>query len=106
MQVLYDFSVFLISNGTQPSQCTSRKTNVFTESQWLVQMYFLKFVVPFIGSQHFVWVERVGLNGFPPPAAVWVISCEARTAARTFLFSSESVNEGHPDKLCDQARVL
>eukprot|EP00401_Gymnodinium_catenatum_P058307 CAMPEP_0117523480 /NCGR_PEP_ID=MMETSP0784-20121206/34749_1 /TAXON_ID=39447 /ORGANISM="" /LENGTH=40 /DNA_ID= /DNA_START= /DNA_END= /DNA_ORIENTATION= len=21
---------------------------------------------------------------------------------RTFLFSSESVNEGHPDKLCDQ----
>ena len=27
---------------------------------------------------------------------------QARTAARTFLFSSESVNEGHPDKLCDQ----
>jgi len=27
---------------------------------------------------------------------------KARTAARTFLFSSESVNEGHPDKLCDQ----
>merc|ERR1711966_594642 len=26
---------------------------------------------------------------------------KARTA-RTFLFSSESVNEGHPDKLCDQ----
>merc|ERR1719478_1829755 len=25
----------------------------------------------------------------------------ARTE-RTFLFSSESVNEGHPDKLCDQ----
>merc|ERR1712137_1034471 len=24
------------------------------------------------------------------------------TAERTFLFSSESVNEGHPDKLCDQ----
>ena len=22
----------------------------------------------------------------------------------TFLFTSESVNEGHPDKLCDQAR--
>ena len=22
--------------------------------------------------------------------------------ARSFLFSSESVNEGHPDKLCDQ----
>ena len=22
--------------------------------------------------------------------------------ARPFLFSSESVNEGHPDKLCDQ----
>lgn len=21
---------------------------------------------------------------------------------RSFLFSSESVNEGHPDKLCDQ----
>eukprot|EP00441_Pelagodinium_beii_P035645 CAMPEP_0197645114 /NCGR_PEP_ID=MMETSP1338-20131121/17871_1 /TAXON_ID=43686 ORGANISM="Pelagodinium beii, Strain RCC1491" /NCGR_SAMPLE_ID=MMETSP1338 /ASSEMBLY_ACC=CAM_ASM_000754 /LENGTH=75 /DNA_ID=CAMNT_0043218611 /DNA_START=72 /DNA_END=295 /DNA_ORIENTATION=+ len=21
---------------------------------------------------------------------------------RTFLFSSESVNEGHPDKICDQ----
>ncbi|CAL1158180.1 unnamed protein product [Cladocopium goreaui] len=27
---------------------------------------------------------------------------KAKTAARTFLFSSESVNEGHPDKLCDQ----
>jgi len=26
----------------------------------------------------------------------------ARTEERTFLFSSESVNEGHPDKLCDQ----
>merc|ERR1712046_322860 len=26
---------------------------------------------------------------------------KARTE-RTFLFSSESVNEGHPDKLCDQ----
>jgi S-adenosylmethionine synthetase len=23
-------------------------------------------------------------------------------AAETFLFTSESVNEGHPDKLCDQ----
>eukprot|EP00418_Pyrodinium_bahamense_P020436 CAMPEP_0179109718 /NCGR_PEP_ID=MMETSP0796-20121207/51174_1 /TAXON_ID=73915 /ORGANISM="Pyrodinium bahamense, Strain pbaha01" /LENGTH=78 /DNA_ID=CAMNT_0020807837 /DNA_START=65 /DNA_END=298 /DNA_ORIENTATION=- len=23
-------------------------------------------------------------------------------AERVFLFSSESVNEGHPDKLCDQ----
>ena len=31
-----------------------------------------------------------------------VLSHQARTAARTFLFSSESVNEGHPDKLCDQ----
>ncbi|CAK9013617.1 S-adenosylmethionine synthase 2 (AdoMet synthase 2) (Methionine adenosyltransferase 2) (MAT 2), partial [Durusdinium trenchii] len=27
---------------------------------------------------------------------------EARTGRTTFLFSSESVNEGHPDKLCDQ----
>jgi S-adenosylmethionine synthetase len=26
----------------------------------------------------------------------------AAAAGRTFLFSSESVNEGHPDKLCDQ----
>jgi len=26
----------------------------------------------------------------------------ARNAERVFLFSSESVNEGHPDKLCDQ----
>merc|ERR1712070_487389 len=26
---------------------------------------------------------------------------KARTS-RTFLFSSESVNEGHPDKICDQ----
>ncbi|CCI40834.1 hypothetical protein ABG067_002419 [Albugo candida] len=25
-----------------------------------------------------------------------------KTSARTFLFTSESVNEGHPDKLCDQ----
>lgn len=27
---------------------------------------------------------------------------KARTGGRTFLFSSESVNEGHPDKICDQ----
>merc|ERR1740129_1671132 len=27
---------------------------------------------------------------------------KARTEGRHFLFSSESVNEGHPDKLCDQ----
>eukprot|EP00913_Durusdinium_trenchii_P032873 g30773.t1 len=27
---------------------------------------------------------------------------KARTGRTTFLFSSESVNEGHPDKLCDQ----
>jgi len=27
---------------------------------------------------------------------------KARTEERHFLFSSESVNEGHPDKLCDQ----
>merc|ERR1711904_541955 len=25
-----------------------------------------------------------------------------KKARRSFLFSSESVNEGHPDKLCDQ----
>ena len=25
--------------------------------------------------------------------------------AETFLFTSESVNEGHPDKLCDQVGV-
>merc|ERR1719160_1939796 len=25
-----------------------------------------------------------------------------QNTSRTFLFSSESVNEGHPDKLCDQ----
>lgn len=25
-------------------------------------------------------------------------------ALDTFLFTSESVNEGHPDKLCDQVR--
>merc|ERR1711865_1005558 len=27
---------------------------------------------------------------------------KAKTGERRFLFSSESVNEGHPDKLCDQ----
>jgi len=30
------------------------------------------------------------------------ISMAAARSGRTFLFSSESVNEGHPDKLCDQ----
>lgn len=29
-------------------------------------------------------------------------SKKMKTEERTFLFSSESVNEGHPDKLCDQ----
>merc|ERR1712031_124679 len=29
-------------------------------------------------------------------------SVKKANTARTFLFSSESVNEGHPDKLCDQ----
>lgn len=33
---------------------------------------------------------------------ILALASKARTAARTFLFSSESVNEGHPDKLCDQ----
>ena len=42
---------------------------------------------------------------FPVPWRIlgtW--NLKARTSARTFLFSSESVNEGHPDKLCDQAK--
>jgi S-adenosylmethionine synthetase len=29
-------------------------------------------------------------------------AAKKQNTARTFLFSSESVNEGHPDKLCDQ----
>jgi len=29
-------------------------------------------------------------------------ACKKAKTERTFLFSSESVNEGHPDKLCDQ----
>merc|ERR1712070_561623 len=29
-------------------------------------------------------------------------AAKKQNSARTFLFSSESVNEGHPDKLCDQ----
>jgi S-adenosylmethionine synthetase len=29
-------------------------------------------------------------------------ACKKSKTERTFLFSSESVNEGHPDKLCDQ----
>merc|ERR1719410_2026659 len=44
--------------------------------------------------------KRFMLNkpeGLEEPAAK-----RARTADRVFLFSSESVNEGHPDKLCDQ----
>merc|ERR1711941_9924 len=39
------------------------------------------------------------------PPAVYVMAEPAEKKARTertFLFSSESVNEGHPDKLCDQ----
>eukprot|EP00511_Aplanochytrium_stocchinoi_P001191 CAMPEP_0204829018 /NCGR_PEP_ID=MMETSP1346-20131115/6994_1 /ASSEMBLY_ACC=CAM_ASM_000771 /TAXON_ID=215587 /ORGANISM="Aplanochytrium stocchinoi, Strain GSBS06" /LENGTH=470 /DNA_ID=CAMNT_0051958471 /DNA_START=74 /DNA_END=1486 /DNA_ORIENTATION=+ len=30
------------------------------------------------------------------------VAKKQKTEERTFLFSSESVNEGHPDKLCDQ----
>merc|ERR1711937_470013 len=30
------------------------------------------------------------------------MGAKKQNTARTFLFSSESVNEGHPDKLCDQ----
>ena len=40
---------------------------------------------------------------FVPHPPCFPASDQAKTAARTFLFSSESVNEGHPDKLCDQA---
>merc|ERR1711934_799128 len=29
-------------------------------------------------------------------------AAKKQNTGRTFLFSSESVNEGHPDKLCDQ----
>merc|ERR1711975_205977 len=40
-----------------------------------------------------------------PPLSVAAMAEPAQKKARTertFLFSSESVNEGHPDKLCDQ----
>lgn len=32
---------------------------------------------------------------------IYIYSCPA-TVMDTFLFTSESVNQGHPDKLCDQ----
>ncbi|CAJ1390425.1 unnamed protein product [Effrenium voratum] len=32
----------------------------------------------------------------------WVPAAKKARTGRTFLFSSESVNEGHPDKICDQ----
>lgn len=35
-----------------------------------------------------------------PPSLLLLI--KTMVEARSFLFSSESVNEGHPDKLCDQ----
>merc|ERR1711975_110150 len=40
-----------------------------------------------------------------PPLSVAAMAEPAQKKARTertFLFSSESVNEGHPDKICDQ----
>ena len=39
-----------------------------------------------------------------PPAVLFPLSLSISIAAMsgTFLFTSESVNEGHPDKLCDQ----
>lgn len=30
----------------------------------------------------------------------------AAMARNTFLFTSESVSEGHPDKMCDQVRYF
>eukprot|EP00435_Cladocopium_sp_Y103_P071849 s181_g38.t1 len=54
-------------------------------------------------SHQQLWAPRelnpanAGVRTMAEPAAK-----KAKTTARTFLFSSESVNEGHPDKLCDQ----
>ena len=33
------------------------------------------------------------------------MSASAGSGLTEFLFTSESVNEGHPDKLCDQVRL-
>merc|ERR1711981_1086847 len=38
----------------------------------------------------------------PSSAQFGTMSAKKANTSRTFLFSSESVNEGHPDKLCDQ----
>merc|ERR1712159_620984 len=45
-------------------------------------------------AQYFLCVYPYSIMGEPAQK-------KARTERR-FLFSSESVNEGHPDKLCDQ----
>ena len=59
---------------------------------------------------HGTWLWRLRLELLPVLCALsplatapWAEPAQkkARTA-RTFLFSSESVNEGHPDKICDQ----
>jgi len=48
----------------------------------------------------FTTINRI-VNGSVAPESI-VRYAEMVAAERVFLFSSESVNEGHPDKLCDQ----
>ena len=54
-------------------------------------------------------LQRVPPTCFRGPPALHSLKRRAAKFAfamanRTFLFTSESVNEGHPDKLCDQVK--
>ena len=43
-------------------------------------------------------------NGVPAPSGGHVKASRPALPANHFLFTSESVGEGHPDKICDQVR--
>ena len=43
-------------------------------------------------------------NGVPKPSGGHVKASRPALAPNHFLFTSESVGEGHPDKICDQVR--
>ncbi|CAE8612580.1 unnamed protein product, partial [Polarella glacialis] len=92
-------------NAFDNSRCTWYKVvSVLLRSLWSCLVFFDAERCP----ASVLWLVsrlpyRLGdsISQMPPASTKRPAQKKAKTA-RTFLFSSESVNEGHPDKLCDQ----
>jgi len=70
--------------------------------RWVLPGFLLRCQDPTRRSQILRWLEV----GTCSTTRVRDCQASAMPTERTFLFSSESVNEGHPDRLCDQVSEL